>query len=63
MRPTQRPSGKRKGDASDFALMLSQLVTKLLLIYLQTQQGKKLAGLDFCKEQNLSQLQSKCPNH
>lgn len=53
MRPTQWLSGKRKGDALDFSLMLSQLVTKLPLIYLQPQQREKLAGLDFCKWRKL----------
>lgn len=32
MRPTQWLPGKRKGDASDFSLLLSQSVTKLPLI-------------------------------
>lgn len=52
MRPTQWLSGKRKGDALDFSLMLSQLVTELPLIYLQPEQRKKLASLAFCKEEN-----------
>lgn len=41
MRPTQWLPGKRKGDASDFSLLLSQSVTKLPLIYLQPQQKIK----------------------
>lgn len=62
MSPTQWLSGKRKEDASDFSLMLSQLVTKLPLIYLGPQQRRKLASLAFCKEENWAQQNSSCVN-